>query len=64
MIVKRQMLHPFSKREKRIIQGTIGYSASFLVPSKIMGQILFEAVSGQVKEKVNWNSQCGFTMVK
>lgn len=64
MTGKRQMLHPFSKRARRIIQGTIGCSASFLVPSKIVGQILFEATSGQVKEKVIWNSQCGFTMVK
>lgn len=52
MTGKRQMLLPFSERTRRIIQVTIGYSASLLVPRKAVGQILFEAISEQVKKFV------------
>ena len=58
------MLYPFSKRARRVIQGAIGCSASLLVLRKIVGQTIFETISGQVKEKVIWNSQYGFTMGK
>lgn len=58
MTGERQMLHPL------FIQGTIGCSASLIVLRKIMGHILFEAISGQVKEKVIWNNSYDLTVGK